>query len=108
MVHTFVEDEIVNRQNYLQILKNYFYPIMQRTRINNKMIFQQDGASFHFSTEVCTWFNEEFNGMSISRGAPISWAACSRDLTSLDLFSFYGTTLKQNKGQRYCRFKGKD
>ena len=35
----FFEDETVNRQNYLQILKNDFYPIIQRKRLNNKMIF---------------------------------------------------------------------
>ena len=34
------KDETVNRQNYLQILKYYFYPIMQRKTLNNKMIFQ--------------------------------------------------------------------
>ena len=48
----FFEDETVNRQNYLQILKNYFYPIIQRQRFNNKMIFQQEGAPPHFAIEV--------------------------------------------------------
>ena len=33
------ENETVNRQNYLQMLKNYFYPTMQRKRLHNKMIF---------------------------------------------------------------------
>ena len=27
LVDTFVEDETVNRQNYLQMLNNYVYPI---------------------------------------------------------------------------------
>ena len=40
----FIEDETINRQNYLQILKNYFYPIMQRQRFNNTMIFQRFGV----------------------------------------------------------------
>ena len=33
------KNETVNRQHYLQMLKNYFYPAMQRKRLNNKMIF---------------------------------------------------------------------
>ena len=43
------KNETVNRQNYLQMLKNYFYPIMQRKRLNNNKIFQQDGAPLNFS-----------------------------------------------------------
>ncbi len=38
----------IDKINYLQMLKNYFYPIMQRKRLNIKMIFQQDGALPHF------------------------------------------------------------
>ena len=34
----FFKDETVDRQNYLQMLNNYFYPIMQRKGLNNKMI----------------------------------------------------------------------
>ena len=34
----FFEDETVNRANYLQKLKNYFYSVMQRKRLNKKMI----------------------------------------------------------------------
>ena len=55
------KNETVNRQNYLQILKNYFSPTMQGKRLNNKMIFQQDGAPSHFP-KVRTWLNEKFNG----------------------------------------------
>jgi hypothetical protein len=45
----FFEDEAVNQHNYLGTLKNYFYPIIQRKRLNNKIIFPQDGALPHFS-----------------------------------------------------------
>ena len=75
----FFQGETVNRQNYLQILKNYFYPIIQRQRLHNKMIFQQDGASPHFSKEVCAWLNEKFNGKWIGRDGLISWAPRSPD-----------------------------
>ena len=83
----FFEDETINRQNYLQILKNDLCPIMQRQRLNNKMIFQQDGAPPHFSKEVRAWLNEKFNGRWIGRGGPMSWAPRSPDLTPLELFS---------------------
>ena len=86
LVHTFVEDETVNRQNYLQMLKNYFYPIMQRKRLNNQMILQQDGSLSHFSKEVRQWLNEKFNGRWIDRDGPISWTLRSPDLASLDFF----------------------
>ena len=55
---------------------------MQRKRLNNKMIFQQDGAPSHFS-KVRTWLNEKFNGR---RGGSISWAPRSPDSTLLDFF----------------------
>ena len=48
------------------------------------MIFQQDGAPPHFFKEVRTWLNEKFNERWISRGGPISWAACPLDLTPND------------------------
>ena len=49
------KNETVNRQNYLQMLKNYFYPTMQRKRLNNKMIFQQDDAPPIFPKFVHGW-----------------------------------------------------
>ena len=44
----FSEDEIVNRSHYLDMLKDHFYPIIQRKRLHNKIIFQQDSAATHF------------------------------------------------------------
>ena len=62
---------------------------MQRQRLNDKMIFQQDGVPPQFSKEVRAWLNEKFNGRWISRGGPISWAPRSPDLMPLD-FSLWG------------------
>ena len=59
---------------------------MQRQRLNNKMIFQQDGVPLHFSKKVRAWLNEKFNGRWIGRGGPNSWASRSPDLTPLDFF----------------------
>lgn len=82
----FFEDETVNQHNYLDMLKNYFYPIMKRKRLHKKMIFQQDGAPPHFSKAVREWLNENFDTRWIGRGGPISWAPRSPDLTPLDFF----------------------
>ena len=79
------KNETVNRQNHLQMLKSHFYLTMQRKRLNNKMIFQQDGVPPHFST-VRTWLNEKFNGRWIGRSGSISWALRSPDPTPLDFF----------------------
>ena len=76
----FFENETVNRQNYLQILKNYSYPIMQRQTLNNKMIFQQDDARPHFS-KLRAWLNEKFHGRWIGRGDPIRSAPRYPDFT---------------------------
>ena len=35
------EDETVNRQNYLQVLKDYFYLIMKRKRFNNMILVRR-------------------------------------------------------------------
>ena len=50
----FFGDETINRYNYRQMSENYFYPIMQRKRLNVKMIFEQDVPSSHFFKEVRT------------------------------------------------------
>lgn len=82
----FFEDETVNQYNYLDMLKHYFYPIIQRKRLTNKIISQQDGSPPHFSKEVRAWLNEKFDDRWIGRGGPISWAPRSPDLTPLDFY----------------------
>ena len=81
------------------MLKNYFYPIMQRKKLNNKMIFLQDGTSSHFSKEVRTWFNGQFNGRWIGRAGPIFWAVGSPNLVPLDflLWGYMKTKVSKTK-----------
>ena len=59
---------------------------MQRKRLNNKMVFEQDDALSHSSNEVRTWLNEKLNGRWNSRGGSISWGSHSPALMSLDFF----------------------
>jgi hypothetical protein len=82
----FFEESTVDQHNYLDMLRNFFYPFLQRNRLTGKIIFQQDGASVHFAKSVRLWLNEKFGDRWIGRGGPISWAPRSPDLTPLDFF----------------------
>ncbi|CAF1445158.1 unnamed protein product [Adineta ricciae] len=82
----FFGDKTVNQHNYLDMLKNYVYSIIQRKRLTNKIIFQQHGAPPHFLKEVCAWLNEKLDDRWLSRGGSISWAPRSPDLTPLDFY----------------------
>jgi ribosomal protein S25 len=82
----FFDEETVNQHNYLDMLQNYFHPIMKNKRMIKKMFFQQDGAPAHFSKNVRAWLNNNFGDRWIGRGGPISWAPRSPDLTPLDFF----------------------
>jgi hypothetical protein len=82
----FFEEPTVDSDDYLNMLKNFFYPFLQRKKITNKIIFQQDGASIHFAKAVRSWLNEKFDNRWIGRGGEISWAPRSPDMTPLDFF----------------------
>jgi hypothetical protein len=87
IVGPFFFDELtVNSEDYLDMLKNFFYPFLQKKKITHKIILQQDGASIHFSTGVRSWLNEKFEDRWIGRGGTISWAPRSPDMTPLDFF----------------------
>ena len=50
----------INRQNYLQKMKNWFWPKRLRTEQYEKYIFQQDGERPHTTRGVQTWMKEKF------------------------------------------------
>ena len=82
----FFVDSTVDADNYLEMLKSYFFPILQKKRLTKQIIFQQDGAPPHYSLEVRNWLNEKFPGKWTGRRGPIEWAPRSPDLTPLDFF----------------------
>ena len=82
----FFNDKTVDQVNYLEMLQNYFHPILQKKRLTKSIIFQQDGALAHLSKTVRGWLNDVFDERWIGRGGPISWAPRSPDLTPLDFF----------------------
>jgi hypothetical protein len=82
----FFDYDTVDGEDYLKMLKEYFYPILVRKRIDKRIIFQQDGAPPHYRTTVRAWLNEKFPGKWIGRRGAIEWAPRSPDLTPLDFF----------------------
>ena len=50
-------DESVNKDNFLEILKNFFWPKHLRTESYKKYYFLQDGASSHTSDQVQEWLS---------------------------------------------------
>jgi hypothetical protein len=82
----FFEEETVTGENYLEMLKEFFHPILIRKRIVRRVIFQQDGAPPHYAKAVRAWLNKHFPGKWIGRRGAIEWAPRSPDLTPCDFF----------------------
>jgi hypothetical protein len=82
----FFDHDTVNKDDYLNMLKSFFHPIIRRQKLDKKIYFQQDGAPIHFSKEVRAWLDEQFCERWVGRGGSISWAPRSPDLTPLDFY----------------------
>ncbi|CAF2718371.1 unnamed protein product [Rotaria sp. Silwood2] len=78
--HLFDED-----MNLRVEMSKRLIPILE-DQANYELVFQQDGASSHFSNDVRAWLHENIDGRWIGRGGAISWAPRSPDLTPLDFF----------------------
>ncbi|GFU86811.1 uncharacterized protein TNCV_1342561 [Trichonephila clavipes] len=50
------------------------------------MRFQHDGAPVHFSADGRSALETAYPGRWIERDGPVSWPACSSDLSCLDFF----------------------
>ena len=82
----FFEDDTVNGNNYLSMLQNFFIWEVRKLHKVRSIIFQQDGAPSHFSSDVRQYLDNHFPNRWIGRGGPIRWAPRSPDLTPLDFF----------------------
>ncbi len=93
----------------MNLLENYFYPILQKKRLHKKITFQQDSAPPHFSKEVREWLNKNLNDRWIGRGGPISWAPRSPDLTTLDfyLWGYIKSNVYKTKVEDICQLKNR-
>ena len=75
-------------QSKLQITQ--FTGKFGKLEISNKLIFMQDGAPTHWSTNVSKWLNENLPGRWFGRGGTqdcnITWAPTSPVMTPMDYF----------------------
>jgi len=71
----------MNSQRYCEILSNKVVPFFTRRK---QMLYQQDGASPHYSLNARRILNEEMPDQWIGRRGPIEWPARSPDLTACD------------------------
>ena len=73
----------ITGDSYLNLLQTQVLPAI-RTAIDNEeefVIFQQDGASAHYSKKVRDWLDRW-----MGRAGPIPWPARSLDLTPLEFW----------------------
>jgi hypothetical protein len=75
--------ESVNQHNYLEMLKNFFWPKQLRTAEYQKYYFQQDGATPHTSNIVQEWLTSKFGAKFINKS---KWPPRSPDLNPCDFF----------------------
>lgn len=76
----------VTAQRYIQMLDQYFWPIINRMPGRQNMFFMQDGATPHFALQTRDWLNLHFPNRWIGRAGPMSWPPRSPDLTPADFF----------------------
>ena len=79
----FFFEACVNQHNYLEMLKNFFWPKILRTVDYKKYYFQQDGATPHTAMAVQSWLSDKFGTKFIKKD---SWPPRSPDLNPCDFF----------------------
>ena len=76
-------EDTVNQHNYLEMLKNYFWPKVLKTAEYKKYYFQQDGARPHTAKTVQTWLKDQFGKKFLDKDM---WPPRSPDLNPCDFF----------------------
>ena len=75
--------ESVNQDNYLSMLKNFFWSKHLRTAEYKRYFFQQDGATPYTANTVQTWLTTKFNVKFVNKK---TWPPRSPDLNPCDFF----------------------
>ena len=79
--------KIVNKENYLEMPQDSFWPAIMNSGVKEDIIFMQDGAPPHWGTNVRDWLNENLEDRWIGRGSPnMPWPPRSPDITPCDFF----------------------
>jgi hypothetical protein len=79
----FFFDSTVNNENYLDMLKSYFWPKVYRSKNATGMYFQQDGAPAHRHENVQQWLKSKFGDRFLNKD---KWPPRSPDLNPCDYF----------------------
>jgi len=83
----FFFDTTVNKDRYLQMLQEEFWPVVEAEGRAQDIIFMQDGAPPHWGVPVRAWLNEKMPQRWMGRGSPnMPWPPRSPDLTPCDFF----------------------
>lgn len=83
----FFFDTSVNKDRYLKMLQEEFWPAVQSDRRGRSIIFMQDGAPPHWGLPVREWLNKKMPNRWMGRGSPnMPWPPRSPDLTPCDFF----------------------
>lgn len=106
IIGPFFFDGSVNGDIYLQLLQTQVLPELRAVMGEDEefVIFQQDGASAHYSTKVRDWLNAKFEDRWMGRLGPIAWPARSPDLTPLD-FWLWGYLKNRVYGQNVSKLQ---
>ena len=75
--------ETAKKENYLEMLKEFFWPKVLRTAEYKKTNFQQDGARPHTTAIVQTWLKGEFGKKLVDKDL---WPPRSPDLNPCDFY----------------------
>jgi len=87
IIGPFFFDDNVNKENYLAMLQNSFWPTIMNSGLNEDIIFMQDGAPPHWGRNVRDWLNKNLEDRWIGRGSPnMPWPPRSPDITACDFF----------------------
>ena len=86
IVSYFFEDN-VDGPAYLQMLRDFFWPIIQAKGLGEDIIFMQDVAPPHWNKEVRSWLDETWPERWMGHSSTnLPWLPRSPDLTPSDYF----------------------
>lgn len=80
-----ISRQTMNGERYLQILTDKVQPHFSRGT-GATWLFQQDGATPHYTLAARQFLDKQLNGRWIGRRGPIEWPARSPDLTTCDFW----------------------
>ncbi|CAG4985761.1 unnamed protein product [Parnassius apollo] len=86
VIGPFLLEETMNGERCLNMLENRVWPALSTFDNIENMIFMQDRAPPHFTSNVRQWLDNRFPGRWLGLRGPHEWPARSPDLTPGDFF----------------------